>query len=146
MTSAIEGTMEHAKFLARHLSHCDYSTIIHLVLCELGVAPKNDGFLFLKRAIAKYYENPTSNLKYEIYAQISLEFDKVESSERVEQSIRRSIKEAWRNRNEDIWRLIFLNTRTGALEKPSNGDFIAGVAWFVELWHGCCKEVAYAEK
>ena len=143
MTSAIEGTMEYAKLLARHLSHCDYSAVIHLVLYELRIAPKNEGFVFLKRAIAMYYEDPTSNLKQDIYARISLEFDGVENSVRVEQSIRRSIKEAWRIRNEDIWRLIFLDTDTGAVEKPSNGDFIAGVAWFVELWQECCKEVAY---
>lgn len=143
MKSAIEGTMEHAKLLARHLSHCDYSAVIHLVLYELRIAPKNEGFVFLKRAIAMHFENPTSNLKQDIYARISLEFDGVENSERVEQSIRRSIKEAWRVRNEDIWKLIFLDTNTGTLEKPSNGDFIAGVAWFVELWQECCKEVAY---
>ena len=146
MKSAIEGTMEHAKLLARHLSHCDYSAIIHLVLCELSVAPKNEGFLFLKKAVATYYEDPLCNLQQDVYSKISLEIDGMENSRRVEQSIRRAIEDAWKARNEVIWETIFLDPRGESLERPSNGDFIAGVAWFVELWQECRKEVAYEKE
>jgi hypothetical protein len=146
MTSAIEGTMEHAKLLARHLSHCDYAIIIHLVLCELSVAPKNEGFVFLKKAVSKHYENPLCNLQQDVYAKISLEIDGVENNRRVEQSIRRAIEDAWNTRNEAIWELIFLDPRGGSMERPSNGDFIAGVSWFVELCTGFCKEVAYEQR
>lgn len=146
MTSAIERSLEHAIRLARRLPHGDYSTVILLVLYELGISPKNDGFVCLKKAVAMFFENPTCNLKDDIYAKISVELDGVEDSRRVEQSIRRSIKEAWCDHDEEAWNIVFFGTKAGTKEKPSNGEFIAGVAWFVELWQGCCKEVAYARK
>ena len=37
MTTAIEKTLEHVKFIARHLNHCDYSTVVILALMELGI-------------------------------------------------------------------------------------------------------------
>ena len=146
MSGAIERTLEHAMFIARHLNHCDYSTVVTLVLYELGLAPRNDGFICLKKAIGLRLEYPTRNLKNDIYIELSVELDGVEDSGRIEQAIRRSITEAWKDRNEEVWSLIFPKTKNGNVERPSNGDFISRVAWFVELWQGCCKEVLYAEK
>ena len=142
MSSAIEKTLEHALFLARHLKHCDYSTVVTLILFELGVAPKNDGFEHLKRAVAMRVKNPTRQLKGDIYS----ELDGAGDDERVEQSIRRSITDAWKNRDDEIWSIYFPQMKNGKLYKPSNGDFIAYIAWFVELWQGCCKEVSYAKE
>ena len=146
MASPIEATLEHAIFLARHLNHCDYSTVVILILYELGFAPKNDGFIYLKKAIAKRYDKPTRRLKNDIYIELSAELDGIEDNDRIEQSIRRAISDAWEMRDEEIWSLFFPGMRKGNVDKPSNGDFIARVAWFVELWQGCCKEVAYAEQ
>ena len=142
MSSAIERTLDHALFLARHLKHCDYSTVVILVLYELGIAPKNAGFEYLKKAIAMRYENPSRHLKDDIYS----ELDSAGDDERIEQSIRRSITDAWLDRDEEAWSIYFPKMRKGKSSKPSNGDFIACVAWFVELWQGCCKEVSYAEQ
>lgn len=145
MANAIEETLKHAKFLARHLHRCDYSTVVILVLYELGIAPKNDGFTYLKKAIVMRYENPTRHLKNDIYMEISAEIDGVEENDRIEQAIRRSIADAWKARDEEVWGLLFLGMRKGILRKPTNGDFIARVAWFVELWQGCCKGMTHAE-
>lgn len=146
MTSAIEKTLEHVKFIARHLNHCDYSTVVILALMELGIAPKNDGYVFLKKAVAMYYEDPMRHLKDDIYAKISVELDGTEDSDRIEQAIRRAIAEAWKARDDEVWSMLFPRAEDGSIEKPSNRDFISRVAWFVELWQGCCKEVAYARQ
>lgn len=145
MANAIEETLKHAMFLARHLNHCDCSTVVILILYELGFVPKNDGFTCLKKAIVMRYENPTRHLKDDIYIEISSQMDGMEDNERVEQAIRRSIADAWKARDEEVWSLLFLGMRKGNVSRPTNGDVIARVAWFVELWRGCCKEVAYAE-
>ena len=142
MSSAIERTLDHALFLARHLNRCDYSTVVLLVLYELGVAPKNAGFEYLKKAIAMRYENPGRQLENDIY----LELDSVGDSKRIEQSIRRSITDAWEDHDEEVWSIYFPKTKKGKSGKPTNGDFIAYIAWFVELWQGCCKEVSYAKR
>ena len=147
MSTEIERTLEYALFLARHLSHCDYSTVVILILYELGLAPKNDGFICLKRAIAMYFENPARQLKGDIYVEISEELGGgAEDSDRIEQAIRRVITDAWEERDDEVWRVIIPRTKKIDIGKPSNADFIARVAWFVELWQGCCKEVSYATK
>ncbi len=146
MAGAIDKTLEHAMFIARHLNHCDYSTVITLVLYELGLSPKNDGFTYLKKAIGFRYENSTRHLKNDIYSELSARFDGLEENNRIEQAMRRSIVDAWKERDDEIWGLLFPKTRNGVVKRPSNGDFIARVAWFVELWEGCCKEVLYAKR
>lgn len=146
MSIVTDRTLKRALFLARHLSHCDYSTVVILVLYDLGFTPKHDGFVLLKKAIVMLYENPTRQLKDDIYAELSAEVEGVGDNERVEQSIRRSITEAWKGHDEEAWSLYLPRTKKGKTGKPTNGDFIARVAWFVELWQGCCKEVAYAEQ
>ena len=146
MASALVRTLEHAKFLARHMYHCDYSTVVILILYELGIAPKNIGFYYLKKAIALRYENPTRQWKDDIYAELSLELEGIGDNERIEQSIRRAITEAWKERDEEVWSLFFYGMKKETMSKPSNGDFISRVAWFVELWQGCCEEVAYEKR
>lgn len=44
---------------------------------------------------------------------------------RVERAIRLVILDAWKNREESVWRLFFTPGRDGELPCPSNGDFIA---------------------
>lgn len=146
MANTIEQTLEHAMFIARHLTHGDCSTVVHLVLYELGITPKNDGFIYLKRAITIRCEDPRRLLVEDIYIQISIEVDGIEDWKYIEQAIRRAIEEAWKECDEEVWGIFFRKTRTGKFSKPSNGDMIARVAWFVELWRGCCKEVEYANR
>ena len=145
MVNAIEETVKHAKLLARHMTLCDDSTVAHVVLCELGVDPKNNGFVYLERAITMRVENPVRQLMDDIYIAISAEFDGIEDNKHIDQAIRRSVADAWIERDIDVWRLFFPYMKKGKERKPSNGDVIARVAWFVELWQGCCKEVEYAQ-
>lgn len=144
MASAIEQTLNHAKFLARHLKHDEYSTVAGLILYELDFSPKNDGFTYLRKAIVMRYENPKRQFKDDIYMDISVEIDGTADSERVDQAIRRAIADAWQNRDEEAWCFLFPGIRKKRMSRPSNGDFIARVVWFIELWQGCCEEVQYA--
>ena len=146
MSSEIDKPLKHAMFIAQHLCHCDYSTIVTLILYELGVAPRNDGFICLKKAIGMRHESPTRHFENDIYFELSLELDGVEDNDRIEQAIRRAIRDAWKERDEEVWGMLFPRARSGIIEKPSNSDFITRVAWFIELWEGCCKEASYAKQ
>ena len=143
MTVPIEKTLEHAMFLARHARHYDHATLVSLVLYELGFAPKKDGFHYLKKVVVLCYKNPCRLLENDIYMELSAG---ISDNKRIEQAIRRSIADAWKVRDEEIWTTVFPVTRVGKRRRPSNGDFIANLAWFVELWDGCCKEVTYANE
>jgi len=146
MSIAAEGTLQHALMLAQLLQYCDYSCVILLVLYELGVQPKNDGFVFLKYAIAMHFENPMQTLQNDIYPAVGNIHGGRMDGGQVEQAIRRTIRDAWKNRDDTQWCLYFPTEKNGTIKKPSNAEFIARIAWFVELWQGCCKGVAYAGK
>ena len=49
--------------------------------------------------------------------------------ERVERAIRNAIVRAWKNRDERIWRYYFAPGRDGQIASPTNGDFIARMAF-----------------
>ena len=146
MINAIEETLKHAKLLTRHITYCDDTTVAHVVLCELGFDPKNNGFTYLKRSIVMRVENPVRQLMADIYIMVSVEFDGIEDNKHIDQAIRRSVDEAWKERDMKVWRLIFPNMKKGKEKKPSNGDVIARVAWFVELCLSSNKEVEYAQQ
>lgn len=144
MACRIEGTLEHAKFYARHLNMCDPQYAALAVLMELEVATDCDGFDYLKRSIIVFMNRPAIGLKKGIYLEVGRQYSPEIDGDNVEASIRRAIQMAWRIRDEEIWAFYFPTDRNGRVKKPSNGEFISRVARFLELWQGCCEEVRYA--
>lgn len=142
MVSTIEGTLKYAVFLAKHLNKCDLQCGVIAVLLELGISAKWNGFDYLERAILLFSENPTQSFTKEIYPIIGKSYTPRYSGYQVEISIRRSINEAWKSRDNEVWSYFFPVDRNGNVAKPSNGEFIAQIARFLELWQGC-KEGCY---
>ena len=143
MTSTIEGTLKHAKFLARHLNRCALQYAAVAVLLELGIPTKRVGFEYLKQAIVIYVEDPVQAAMKGVYPVVGKHYETEPTAEQVEQSIRSAINEAWEVHDEKVWRYFFKTDRDGNIEKPSNVEFISKIARFLELWQGYCEEVTY---
>lgn len=146
MPSTIGGTLEYALFMAQHLNHCDVQYVVLAVLLDLGLSPKREGFAFLRKAIVMRYEDSSRILKNDIYDAIAQAQGSFANDQQIEQAIRGVIKEGWANRDDEVWRNLFPKGKNGKITRPSNADFIARLACFIELWQGCCKGVAYAGK
>ena len=143
MHEPMEGTIRHAKFLARYLNRCDDAYIIRIALKEIGVPSGQDGFHYLKHAVSMLLENPFDTLKNGIYMEIGLRREPPASQEQVEQAIRFGIRKAWRNRDHQIWSYYFPEGCAGSSKCPSNRDFMMAMVDFVELWKACCEEVGH---
>lgn len=141
MTSTIEDTLAHALFLCRHLKCCDFECAITAVLIELGVPTKCVGFDYLKTAIILFHEDPTQMITKDLYPAIGKVYSSRPGYAQVEQGIRRAISEAWKSRDDSIWKCYFPSGLDGNIGKPTNAEFISRVARFLELWQGCRKEI-----
>jgi len=139
MIESVEKTVKHIFFLARHFDRKCIHQVVIILLLELGVPRNLDGFDYLAKAITIYCENPTrTNMKGLYQAVVRLYGQEVEDY-LVDSSIRNAIRLAWKNRDEDAWALYFPYSIRGRIKKPSNAEFIAGIAWALELWKGCCR-------
>lgn len=143
MAGSIEGTLNHALFLARHLNTGDLHCKALVVLLELGFPTDRDGFQYLKNAIVFYCAKPRQMITKEIYPAVGRLYDPQAGERQVETAIRSVIKEAWENRDEEVWACYFPKDRNGTVKRPTNREFVSRVACFLELWQNCCKEVAY---
>lgn len=142
MARTIEGTLDHALFLARHLNNCDLQCKALVVLLDLGIPTDRDGFQYLKNAIVCYYRMPRQMITKDIYLEVGRLYDPKAGVKQVENAIRRVIVDAWHERDDEVWGCYFPR-RNGTVKKPSNREFISRVACFMELWQGCCKEAVY---
>lgn len=139
MRRRMEGTLEYAHFLARHINS-DLEAAVVAVLCEIGIPTKRLGFEYLKRSIMLAYENPTRNLTKEIYPAV-IEFYGLGTDVRaIDQAILTALLEGWAERDEDAWAVFFPHSGR-KLKRPTNTEFIYQIVHFMELWKGCCKGV-----
>lgn len=137
MKCAKDATVEYVKFLAQTLGACDVSCVVLTVLLKLGIPVNFDGFEYLKLAILLAYKEPLDSLTGDIYPKIaSLCRNQVEC-EQIEISIRNAIKIAWNYRDDDVWRTFFPVLLYKRMKKPTNSEFIRGVAKITELCHKC---------
>ena len=141
MTSTIEDTLDHALFLCRHLKHCDFECATIAVLMELGVPTKSVGFDYLKPAVILFRADPTQVITKELYPAVGKAYGSNPGYAQIERGIRRAISEAWKSRDESIWKCYFPSGLDGNIGKPTNAEFISRVARFLELWHGCREEI-----
>ena len=146
MAIKIEKTLKHAMVLARHLNVCGLRYAAMAVLLELSVPTKGAGIDYLQNAILMAYSDPVQTFSNGIYQAVGQLYTPRAGEQQVEESIRRVIAEAWRNRDEQVWKFYFPEEADGHVARPSNAEFISRIVRFLELWEGCCKEVRYARK
>lgn len=112
---------KHLKDMMAHLNvlrSTDAQAAIHAHLLKLGFSPKLDGFRLLQIGIPLYAQDPDQLIVKELYPSIgNLAGCRKDS---VEQSIRRAISAAWKNRDDSVWQIYFPNSR----KCPTNKEFI----------------------
>lgn len=146
VVGTLEETLEHALFLAKYFRKNDLQSVTIAILFELGIDTDILGFEYVKSAIMLYYTTPGQMVMNEIYPSVGQMFETKPNRYQVEQTIRTAIAKAWKNRDDRIWRLFFPVDNNSAIQKPSNGEFITRIAYFLQLWQGCCREEVKNEK
>lgn len=145
MGRGIGNTLQHAMFFTRHLRRCDTKCVTVAILLELGIPAKRIGFDYLMYAILCFNDDPAQAITKELYPRIAGAYGPGVDAKQVEAAIRAVIAEAWGNRNSKVWGYYFPHYAGRKMERPSNMEFISGIARFLDLWHGCCEEVMYEE-
>ena len=138
MTTNIEKTLDHILFLARRFRIGDSRYIAKIIVLELGVLPKYDGYGYLVQAIILSLEAPVQLSNKNLYLAMESLYNGTVDAKQIEQSIRSAIRHAWKDRDDQIWCCYFPYDANGEIRKPSNGDFISTVACVVDLWKGWC--------
>lgn len=142
MRCRTDDTLRYVQFLARRFDKQDVKAVTLIILYDLGILPSNDGFEYLRRAIEIQHARSARTVTKGIYPVISNIYDASDAWKPVEQAIRRAIKTAWNERDEEIWNLFFPPRKGKKPKCPSNKEFIARISCIIELWQSC-KEAAY---
>lgn len=143
MTNANQETLYHALFMARHLNRCAPREGLVYILLELQLPAHRIGYHYLIKAILLFYNNPVGMLLAGIYQTIIAELDHPITYRKLEQDIRVVIEAGYRNCDPRVWGYYFRRRRELPAGRPSNFEFIAQIASFLELWQSCCKEASY---
>ena len=119
---AIVARLEH---IARHVPSpmpMDLQSRTAQILLNLHLAPKSDGFLYLKIGIPLYHQDPSQLICKDIYGAI-VQIYGLSGWKAVERSIRISIHNAWKEAP-SIWEPYF----PGLTEPPTNKAFICRIS------------------
>lgn len=138
MTAEIEKTLDHILFLARRFRVYDAKYIAKVIVLNLGIQPKYEGYRYLVQAIILFMEASVQLSNKNLYLALEALYNGTVDAKQIEQSIRSAIRQAWKRRDDKIWRCYFPVDANGEILRPSNGDFIATVACVVDLWKGWC--------
>lgn len=133
MHSPSDAMLEYIISLAQHFDALDSEQIAMIMLMDLEINEAHDGFEYLRSAIYLFCEEPTQMIMKGLYPAVARRSGRYVSSETVERAIRNAINSAWDMQSE-MWRAFFPSGK-----KPSNGQMIAKIAKYIELWKGCCK-------
>ena len=144
MDSTIGETLNHIKFLARHLEKTNLRGTVIVFLMELRAPTKNVGFELLVQSILLQHKDPTRALTNDIYLEVKLR-NKQSSEEQVQQAIRETIRIAWERGSQKAWDWYFSYDGEPVAEKPSVSDFVSRLAYILELWQMRCEETCYEE-
>lgn len=143
MNFTINDTLEYVLFLTRHLRRGNVRAAALAILLDMGFPEQSEGFGYLRAAVVIKVGNMCIRIGA-IYQRIAEMVGPGTSDKQVESDIRATIMEAWKNRDEEKWRLFFPPDGTGKLTRPPSGKVIARFAYLLELWCDCSEEVSYA--
>lgn len=104
----------------------DPNTRIGSQLQALGIPTKLRGSTYLREAVAVYAQDPLQSVTKSLYPQVAKRCGCAPSH--VERCIRSAIDTAWKNRDEEIWKLYFHQGADGCIPRPTNGAFISRLA------------------
>lgn len=101
------------------------------LLMALGIATNRKGYNCLREAIPIYSKDPNQSITKELYPAVGKACDA--APVQVERAIRGVIEKAWRNRDDQVWRIYFTPCSDGTIHKPSNSEFVSRLADYLVL-------------
>lgn len=146
MESTMDAALKHARHYAQYLNKCDSTYMIQISLKELGIFSGHEGFHFAKNTIHMLEKTPIATLSHGIYVAAGFLTGSSADDDQVEQAIRNVIHNAWKERDETIWRCYFPIGRAGRSRCPTNKEFLMAVVDFIQLWKAFCEEINYGQK
>lgn len=96
------------------------------VLASLGFKLNTSGCRITLLALEMFEKNPAQKITCELYPAVAVACGG--TSSQVEKAIRDSIDSAWKDCNEQIWKMYFPVGKNGKTAKPTNGDFLARIS------------------
>lgn len=96
------------------------------MLLELNIPSKRRGYVYLEKGIRQYLKQPGLALTKTLYPDLAREH--CTQPEAVERAIRQVIHESWERRDDRVWRMYFTPGREGIIPRPTNAEFISGLA------------------
>lgn len=143
MESKNDAIWQRAKFLANHSEPGEFQSITLLILYDLGIPVRYSGFRYLKQVIPLAFQKPSQIFVKELLEEVGACYSPKVEYAAMETAIREAIRAAWRNRTDKKWKCYFPDQILQKRKQPSNGEFIAALVYFLEMWQGCCKEGSY---
>lgn len=135
MSHPYEESLAHISSLAKHINSPQKTVL--LLLMELGIPAKRDGFQYLQHAIWLFFRDPTQLITKNLYPAVAARSGRHTTAKPVEHSIRSVIQWAWERRDNAVWRRYFASDAQGNVPKPTNTEFISRLALMLELWTDC---------
>ena len=140
-----DSILNRAKVLAQLYDSDDLHAVTLLILYDLGMPLNCSGFDYLKNIIPIAAERPSQIILTEIFAEAEDCYDLKCGYNAMDSAVRDVIKKAWADRLYNDWNCYIPNHILRRSKPPSNVEFIAAMAYFLERWQGCCKGDAYAK-
>ncbi len=132
--------LERAEFMAETMKVHNVSNAILLILYDLCIPVKSDGFKYLRHILLIASQNPDEIVEASLFDEVrSLLAYKV-STRSIDTAIRESIKKAWDQRSDDRWSRYFPEYLAKRNKQPSNLEFISAIVYFLEFWQNCYEE------
>ena len=132
MYHSIDDRLEYVLHITRRIPVEDLSAAVLAVLMSLNFKCDLDSFDTLRKAIVIKTQNPGMQMSdvYEALREICMSVPEAKTSE---QAVRSCISSAWKRKRECSWYYFFPeHLATGKC--PSNKEFVAELAYTMELW------------
>lgn len=100
--------------------------VVERILLSLSFRMNLAGYPCVLQGIKLLARDPNQTLTKEVYPAVAVLCDGNHMS--VERSIRTAIKDAWKRRNDAVWRMYFAPEHDGMIPCPGNGTFLARIA------------------
>lgn len=102
------------------------------ILAVLGFRPNHAGCLITESCVRQYMNDPGQTLSTQLYPAVAKSLDSTHSQ--VERAMGRAVEVAWKERDEQVWRMYFPTGKNGKVKKPSNAQFLAVIGERLSPW------------
>lgn len=127
MSALVDRLEDMLRVRQNSLMRWDHADPLQSILLDLIHRPGRHGYLYLPYAVRLFDADPMQPLTKELYPAVARQFGT--NAKCVEKAIRDTIEQAWKERDNDVWRRYhFPADRTGLVCKPSNKTFLAVVS------------------